>query len=97
MRNYHLKPEKLVSLDDLYPEQKYCIFVLDSIFKDHKSIQQKLEIQFYLNSIEKTEPKEFLPVADREGVGLTEHEKNLIGQSMKQELIGKLKKKLEEI
>ena len=97
MKNYNLRPAGLASLEDLYPEQKYCIFLLDSIFKDHKATQERLEVKFYLERCEKMEPKEFLPTQDREGVGLSDAEKNMIGKSMKLELIGKLKKRLEEL
>ena len=97
MKNYNLRPEGLASLDDLFPEEKYCIFLLDSIFKDHKQTQSKLEIQFYLNSIEKSDPIEFLPKADREGIGLTDKEKRMLGESMKRELVFKLQKKLGEL
>lgn len=97
MRHYNLRPEKLVSLEDLFPEQKYCIFALDSILRDFQPNKERLEIQIRLMQIEKTPPKEFLPERDRNGIGLSEFEKNLIGTSMKNELIGKLKKRLEEI
>lgn len=97
MKNYNLRPEGLHSLDDLFPEQKYCIYVLDAVLKDHKGKQQFLEITFYLQQIEKTDPIEFLPKEDREGIGLSDREKRIIGESMKQEMIGKLKKKLGEL
>lgn len=97
MKSYNLKPEGLHSLDDLFPEQKYCIYALDAVFENHKNKQEFLKVSLYLSQIQKTDPIEFLPKEDREGIGLNDREKRIIGESMKQEMISKLKKKLGEL
>lgn len=97
MKEYHLKPEKLASLEDLYPEQKYCIYALDSLLKDHKGKMLFLEISFYLKQAESADPLEFLPEPERKGTGFTEKEKLRLGSMMKADTIAKLKEKLNEL
>ena len=94
MKNYDLKPKGLNSLDDLYIEQKYCIFILDSFFKDYKEKQERIELLFLLKQVEETNPIDFLPKEDREGIGLTMREKQVIGESMKKEAIQSIKQRL---
>ena len=97
MRNYNLRPEKLSSLDDLYPEQKYCLYALDSLLKDHKSKQLYLELSMHLRQAENADPLEFLPEPERKGTAFTDKEKLRLGTQMKADLIGKLKTRLEEL
>mgnify|MGYP001586509417 CR=1 FL=1 len=67
MREYRILPKGYNDLGDFEPEEKYGIFLADSLFKDFKDIKNYIELTHKLEKAKKADPMEFLGKGDAVG------------------------------
>jgi len=93
LREYRILPKGYSDLGDFEPEEKYGIFLADSLFKDFKSIKNFIDISRKLERARNADPLEFIGAGDAVGF---EDVRVKIAESKKADYISQLEKLLKD-
>lgn len=91
MREYRISPKGSITLNDLFPEEKYAIYLCDSMIDDHRERQRRLRLLFEIDRLEALPWEEFLDEGLKKNPIMPDRDKRMIGSQKKASKIKQIK------